>query len=73
MDNTTTVTIDLAKDVFQIAVFNKYGKALINKAISPMKVREFISGHPEALIYMEACARPTTGGVNSNSWGTRSN
>ena len=55
MNNTTTVTIDLAKDVFQIAVFNKYGKTLINKAISPKKVRQFISSHPEAVIYMEAC------------------
>jgi transposase len=55
MNNTTTITIDLAKDAFQIAAFNKYGKALINKAISPKKVRQFVSNHPEAVIYMEAC------------------
>ena len=55
MNNTTTITIDLAKDVFQVAVFSKYGKALINKAISPKKVRQFIRNHPEAVIYMEAC------------------
>jgi hypothetical protein len=39
MNNTTTVTIDLAKDVFQIAVFNKYDKALINSVIRPKKAR----------------------------------
>jgi transposase len=46
MNNTTTITIDLAKDVFQMAVCNKYDKILINKAISPKKVRRFVSSHP---------------------------
>ncbi len=55
MNNTTTITIDLAKDIFQVAVFSKYGKALINKAISPKQIRQFINNHPEAVIYMEAC------------------
>ncbi len=33
MDNTTTITIDLAKDIFQVVVFSKYGKALINSVV----------------------------------------
>ncbi|ODB85674.1 hypothetical protein A3194_12645 [Candidatus Thiodiazotropha endoloripes] len=56
MNNTTTITIDLAKDIFQVAVFSKHGKSLINKPISPKKVRQFVTNHPEAVIYMEACA-----------------
>ncbi len=60
MDNTTTVTIDLAKDVFPIAVFNEYDRALVNIAISKKKVRQFISRHPEAAICMEACGSPDT-------------
>lgn len=55
MNNTTTITIDLAKDVFQVAVFNKYGKSLINKPMSPKKIMGFIINYPEAAIYMEAC------------------
>jgi transposase len=55
MNNTTTITIDLAKDVFQVAVFNRYGKPLVNKAVSPKKITQVIKCHPEAHIYMEAC------------------
>jgi len=55
MKNTTTITIDLAKDIFQVAVFNKHGKTLINKEMSPKKIRKFVINHPEAEIYMEAC------------------
>ena len=35
MNNTTTITIDLAKDIFQVAVFTKHGKSLINKPNCP--------------------------------------
>jgi len=55
MKNSTTITIDLAKDIFQIATFNKQGKCLLNKKISPKKVRQFVINHPGAEIYMEAC------------------
>jgi hypothetical protein len=33
-----------------VAVFSKYDNALINKAISPKKVRKFIGRCPEAVI-----------------------
>ena len=55
MNNTTTITIDLAKDVFQVAVFNKYGTSLSNKAMNSKKMQLLIAQHPEACIYMEAC------------------
>ncbi|MEW8457699.1 MAG: IS110 family transposase [Candidatus Thiodiazotropha sp.] len=64
MNNTTTITIDLAKDVFQVAVFSKYGKVLTNKAISPKRVSHLINSHPEAVIYMEACD-------SAHYWGRR--
>jgi transposase len=40
---------------FRLPDFRKYGKELINRAISPKNVRQFVSSHPEAVIYMEAC------------------
>jgi len=55
MNNTTTITIDLAKDVFQVAVFNKFGVLKSNKAMPEKKVCEVAAKHPEAWIYMEAC------------------
>ena len=55
MKNCTTITIDLAKDVYQVAVFNKFGKELSNKAMNSTKMRRLIAQHPEACVYMEAC------------------
>lgn len=64
MNNTTTIVIDLAKEVFQVAVFNKYGKQKSNKAMSAKKMQEIIIQHPEAWIYMEACG-------TAHYWGRR--
>ena len=64
MNNTTTITIDLAKDVFQVAVFNKYGKELANKAVNSKKLQQWVSQHPEACVYMEACG-------SAHYWGRR--
>ncbi len=55
MNKNTTITIDLAKDVFQIAVFNQAGKCKLNKAVSRNKLQEIIALYPHAKIYMEAC------------------
>jgi transposase len=55
MKNDTTICIDLAKEVFQVAVFNRGGKALINKAMSSRKMIKTILEYPGAKIYMEAC------------------
>ena len=55
MNNTTTITIDLAKEVFQVAILNKFGKVITNKAMSAKKMLHLVIQHPEACIYMEAC------------------
>jgi transposase len=55
MSNNTTITIDLAKEVFQVAVFNKAGKIKSNKKVTANKMCEIIDQHPGADIYMEAC------------------
>lgn len=64
MNNTTTISIDLAKTVFQVAVFTKYGKQKSNKAVSAKKMLEIITQHPEARICMEACG-------TAHYWGRR--
>jgi transposase len=64
MNNTTTITIDLAKEVFQVAIFSKFGKQKSNKAMNSKKMQELIMQHPEACIYMEACG-------SAHYWGRR--
>lgn len=55
MKNTTTISIDLAKNVFQVALFNKYGVLKSNNKMNQSKMVQFIAQHSEALICMEAC------------------
>lgn len=55
MSNSTTITIDLAKTVFQVAVFNKGGKIKSNKEVAAKRMCVIISQHPGADIFMEAC------------------
>ncbi|RHW75244.1 IS110 family transposase [Colwellia sp. RSH04] len=64
MKNTTTISIDLAKTVFQVALFNKYGVLKSNNKMSQSKMVQFIAQHPEALICMEACG-------TAHFWGRR--
>jgi transposase len=64
MNNTTTITIDLAKEVFQVAIFDKHGKLLLNKGMKEKKMLEVILKHPEAYIFMEACG-------SAHYWGRR--
>lgn len=55
MNNSTTICIDLAKEVFQVAVFNKAGKAKLNKEVTAKKMCLIIAQYPDAAIFMEAC------------------
>jgi transposase len=64
MKNTTTISIDLAKEVFQVAVFNKHGKLISNQAVNSKKMVRIIAKHSEANILMEACG-------SSHYWGRR--
>jgi len=55
MKNNRTICIDLAKDVFQVAIFSQGGKVLLNKAMSSSKMVKSLSGYLGAKIFMEAC------------------
>jgi len=62
MNNNITITIVLAKTIFQIAVFNKSGNVIYNKAVKEKSMRQLIDKYPQADIYMEACG-------SSHYWG----
>ena len=54
--NVTTVGIDVAKGVFQVAGANKRGKILFNKKISRKALMEFMATLEVCTVAMEACA-----------------
>ena len=64
MKKTTTISIDLAKEVFQVAVFNKHGHLKYNKKMNAQKMAAIVAQHPEANICMEACG-------TAHYWGRR--
>jgi len=53
---TTTVGIDLAKNVFQVHGVNEHGKAILKKQLKRDQVAAFFANMPPCLIGMEACA-----------------
>jgi transposase len=55
MNDNITISIDLAKEVFQVAVFNRAGKMNSNKKMSAKKMRASIDKYPASTLVMEAC------------------
>jgi transposase len=52
---TTTVGIDLAKNVFQVHGVNEHGKATLKKQLKRDQVAAFFANMPRCLVGMEAC------------------
>ena len=50
-----TISIDLAKNVFQVCVVSSDRKVLLNKSFSRHKLPEFIANQPISVVAMEAC------------------
>lgn len=55
MNKVTLISIDLAKDVFQVAGFDKNMKVLSNKQLNRRALHAFIANSPSSEIVMEAC------------------
>lgn len=62
MKKCNTISIDLAKNVFQVAIINQAGKVLSNRQLSRKKLPLFINRQGPSRIVMEACS-------GSNYWG----
>ncbi len=62
MNDNITITIDLAKTIFQIAVFNKSGIVISNKAVNEKDMFKLVDKYLQADIDMEACG-------SSHYWG----
>lgn len=55
MNKTNAIAIDLAKDVFQVAVISK-GKVKTNRKIRRKKLAEFLARQPKSVVSFEACS-----------------
>ena len=60
--NCNAISIDLAKNIFQVCGVNARTKTLFNKKIKRKALLKFMAGHPPTTVYMEAC-------YSSNYWG----
>jgi transposase len=53
--NRNVISLDLAKNVIQIAHISKHGELLFNRAASPKKVKEILAKAKPAIVAMEGC------------------
>jgi len=56
MRYSTTVGVDLAKDVIQISVVSARGKELCNRSLTRKKFTEFLGKHKPSFVAFESCA-----------------
>ena len=56
MSYSTTVGVDLAKNVIQVSVVSPRGKETLNRSFSRTKFAEFLGKQGRSLVAFEACA-----------------
>ena len=56
MPYSTTIGVDLAKNVMQVSVVSDRGKELVNRSLTRMKFAEFLGKQKPSLVAFESCA-----------------
>jgi transposase len=56
MPYSTTVGVDLAKNVIQVSVVSRRGRELLNRSLSRRKFAEFLGKQKPSLVAFESCA-----------------
>ena len=57
MNKRNVIAVDLAKQVFQVALLNRQDKLLSNKSMRPGRFSEYLAKQPRSLVAFEACGR----------------
>ncbi len=71
MKEATTVSIDLAKNIFHLVGMDASGRVVWRKALERRKLLEFLAQQKAAEVGMEACATALhIGGGRYKDWGT---
>ncbi len=55
MKNSNVIGIDLAKNVLQVCKVSQHGELIVNKAISPGKLKELLATSSPSIVAMEGC------------------
>ncbi len=56
MSYSTTIGVDLAKNVIQVSVVSEHGKEQLNRSLTRKKFAEFLGKQTPSLVAFEACA-----------------
>ena len=56
MPYSTTIGVDLAKNVIQVSVVSGRGKELVNRSLTRTKFAEFLGKQKPSLVAFESCA-----------------
>jgi transposase len=65
VEESKIIAVDLAKDVFEVALANAAHRVVSRQRLSRSKFRALLESHPPALVVMEACG-------SAHDWGRRS-
>lgn len=55
MSKVTTISIDIAKTVFHLCLFDSRGRVVGRRKLSRGKLAQFLAKHPSCVVLMEAC------------------
>jgi transposase len=66
----STISIDLAKNVFQLLGMDKHAKQVFSKRLNRAQLSEFMSQQPVCDVVFEACYSSHYWGRKFQPWGT---
>jgi len=67
----TTVAVDLAKSVFQVAVADDTWKVVERHRLTRLQFERWFQNRNIGLVIMEACGSAIIGRAGSRAWGSR--
>jgi len=71
VEHPTTIAVDLAKSVFEIAVSKEPGRVCQRKRLTRGQMAAFFANRPPATVLMEACGTAHYWGRLLRGWGHR--
>ncbi len=69
--NSTTIAVDVAKSVFEVAVSEQPGEVRERQRLSRERFRRFLAERPPATVLMEACGSAHHWARHANAHGHR--
>lgn len=71
MNDLRLIAVDLAKNVFQVCLFDRNGNVIFNKQMSRKRFSQYLAKQPGALVAFEACGGAHHWGRQAQTYGHR--